>query len=211
MAHVGQEVALGLAGGLGEGFCLFQFALGLLALGDVGAQGNVLGGLAVGVGEGHDGGADPVVVAVLLPVLDLAAPDLARLDGAPEVGEKCRGVVVGPDEAMVGPQYFLPAITGDVAEAVVGVGDGAVEIRDADDGVLIEGELLIGQVGMQGQQFRLMGLLALDQVADQGHQAGQAVGGLVPGLRRVGQGVPQPLRQGLELGNGGLAGLQGAA
>jgi hypothetical protein len=97
-------------------------------------------------------------------------------------------------------QYFPTGVSGDIAETVVRVGDGAIQIGDADDGVLIEGELLIGQVGMQGQEFRLMGLLALDQTADQGHQAGQVIGGVGAGLRGVGQGVPQPLGQEPEAG-----------
>jgi hypothetical protein len=48
------------------------------------------------------------VTAALLPVLDLAVPDLAACDGAPELTVEFRGVFVGFQQAVVGTdQLFL--------------------------------------------------------------------------------------------------------
>ena len=46
---------------------------------------------------------------------------------------------------MVLAQQFFPRIATDLTEAVVGVDDRALGVGDADDGVLVEGEFLIGQ------------------------------------------------------------------
>ena len=51
----------------------------------------------------------------------------------------------GIDDPVVLADQFFTGVTTDVAEAVVGILDGAGRIGDADDGVLVQGKFLIGQ------------------------------------------------------------------
>ena len=60
-----------------EGFFFPGLQLGFFALGDVGADGDKLIRLPLGIGERHDGGIDPIRLAVASKVLDFTAPYLA--------------------------------------------------------------------------------------------------------------------------------------
>ena len=148
------------------GDALFQ----QLRFGDVGADGDVLLRLAVVTEERHDGRVDPVDLAALLAVAQFAVPHAAARDGPPHVAEHLRRMHAGVDDAVVLPEQFLALVTAQFAEAVVGVVDGAGGVGDADDGVLVERELLVVQFAaphftlahqlgqLLGQQFEVIAL-----------------------------------------------------
>jgi hypothetical protein len=46
---------------------------------------------------------------------------------------------------VVFADQFAPSIAADLAEAVIGVNDGAIGVGNADDGMLVKGEFLVGQ------------------------------------------------------------------
>ena len=74
--------------------------LGLLVLGDVVADREVLIELARLVQERHDGDVDPVGAAVLGPVPDLASPDVALSDSAPQIPDELLCMLDGVDYAL---------------------------------------------------------------------------------------------------------------
>ena len=134
-ADAGQRVAhlvrddRGQLSELGERGLLAQLGLGGLARRDVVADREVLSRLAALVDERHDRRVDPVEVAVLRPVPNLAAPHLAVRDRAPERPDERRRVIAGVDDAMVLADQLLAGVAGDLAELVVDVGDEAVADR----------------------------------------------------------------------------------
>ena len=143
-----------------------ELGLHLLAVGNVGADGDVLFGQAVGVEQRHDGRIDPVAAAVAGPVADFAMPYLALADGVPHVAEKFGRMLVRIDDPVVAAEQFVAGIAADLAEAVVGIDDGAGCVGDADDGVLVEGELLVGQCAAPGFALIDQGGEALCQRAE---------------------------------------------
>ena len=124
---------------------IFKLGFDRLALGNVGPNGDVLLRPTRGPKQRHDGGTDPIVTPILMPVLDVATPDLALLNGLPQVLEKRRRVVAAVDDPVVKAQQLLPREPADVAEPIIGVGDVALGVGDADNGMLIEREFLVGQ------------------------------------------------------------------
>ncbi len=144
-----------------------QGDFGALALGDVGADGDILAGTAPVVEKGHDGRVHPILRAVLGGVADFAPPDAALGDGAPHRAEKVLGMRARIDEAMVLPEQFGARILRDRAELVVRIGDDAALVGDGDDGVLVER----GNAGLEFEP-RLGGLEigedAMQRFSDQG-------------------------------------------
>src|SRR5260370_1255514 len=53
--------------------------------------------------------------------------------------------MAGAEDAMVLAQQFLARVFADGAELVVYVGDGSLHVGGGNNGMLVEGELLIGQ------------------------------------------------------------------
>ena len=152
VAHVGQKLALGQGGNLGVGFGFLQRVFQRLVGGDVGANADVLLRQAVGAQQRQDGGRHPVVGAVLAAVSDLAIPDLAARHGFPQRFKKCGRVQAGVDEAVVLTDQLGEGVATDFAKTLVGVGDLAVQVGDAHDGVLVQRKLLVGQVVVLGEQ-----------------------------------------------------------
>ena len=144
-----------------------QGDFGALALGDVGADGDILAGTAPVVEKGHDGRVHPILRAVLGGVADFAPPDAALGDGSPHRAEKVLGMGARIDEAVVLPEQFGARILRDRAEFVVRIGDDAALVRDGDDGVLVER----GNAGLEFKP-RLGGLEigedAMQRLSDQG-------------------------------------------
>ena len=149
-----------------------------LARSDVGADRDKLLGSAVAPAEGEDGRVDPVAAAVLGPVADFAAPDLAAADGGPERAEEGGRVVPGVDDAVVLAEQLRAGVLGDRAELFVDVGDPPLRVGDRDDRVRVERSLEIGELA---EPFRR-----------RGSRGRQGRGGGCGGIhrRRLGWGTP---------------------
>ena len=120
----------------------------------------------------HDGGRDPVQAAVLGAVTEFAVPDLTAQNGLPESGVKRLVVQVGFDDAVVLLQQLLQRVAADLAHARIGVADVAVQIGGGHDGVLVQCELLVRQIGQGGMQVALALLVLAYQVA---HDVGECL------------------------------------
>ena len=129
-----------------------QFSFRLDALGDVGPGRQVAIGPPRLVEEGNDGGIHPIEGAVLLAVAQDAVPHLAAGNGFPHAPEELRRVVTGIEDAVALPHQFVTGVLADVAKLVVDVDDDAPGIGSADDGMLVEGELLPLQLDGRPQQ-----------------------------------------------------------
>jgi hypothetical protein len=95
--------------------------LGLLDPGDLGADRDVLVRFASFVEVRDDRALDPVQRAVLPAVADLAFPDPAAGDRAPEVAIELRRVVVRADDTVVLADQLVPlvaAISGPLASGI---------------------------------------------------------------------------------------------
>src|SRR5471030_27066 len=91
----------------------------------------------------HHGAVDPVQAAILGAIADLALPDVAQGDGAPQGGEEFGGVQAGVEQAMVLPNQFRAAIAGDRAELLIDVSDPAAEVSLGKYGGGIHGPAVI--------------------------------------------------------------------
>ena len=74
---------------------------GSLALGDIGADGDVLPRAAARPEKWDDGGVDPVERSILGAVLDLSVPNPAHGDNAIHLPEEVLGVMAGVENAVV--------------------------------------------------------------------------------------------------------------
>ena len=119
--------------------------LGGLALGDVGADGNVLPRSVTQTEKGYDGSVDPVQRSIFGPVLDFAVPDPAARNRPIHLLEKILGMVPRVENAMVLADQFILGILADGAELVVYVTNCSLNVGHRHDGVLIQRELQIGQ------------------------------------------------------------------
>ncbi len=148
-------------------FALGNLRFHALAFGDVGTNGDVLRRQSIFVAEGDDGSVDPVKHPVSGAVTHLAMPYLARGNRFPHIAEQSGRILHRLDDTVVFANQLFARITADFTELVVGVEDGALRIGDADDGVLVEGELLVRQIA----ECRLQLALALLALPNQiGHQ-----------------------------------------
>ena len=118
----------------------------MLALGDIGLHRHVLIGLTVLIDEGHDGGVYPVETTVFSALFELAAPDLALSDDRPQLVEKGLGIEVRGKEMLVQPQQVLARVTADLTERVIDICDTAVDIGNAHNRALVEGEFLVPEI-----------------------------------------------------------------
>src|SRR5450830_203420 len=91
----------------------------------------------------HHGTFDPVQAAILGAITDLALPDIAQGDGAPQGGEEFGAVQAGIEQAMVLPNQFLAAIAGDGAELLIDVSDPATQVSLGKYGGGIHGPAVI--------------------------------------------------------------------
>ena len=98
------------------------------------------------VEERHDGRVDPVEVAVLGAVAELAVPDVAVGDRPPELADELLRVIGGVDDPVILPDQLVARIPGDLAELVVDVGDPAGDVGGGDDGRVIERALEVGEL-----------------------------------------------------------------
>src|ERR1051326_5547278 len=112
-----------------------------LSFRDVAANRNVLIGYSCLVKKRDDGGIDPVVTAILRPVLYLAAPDLTARDRGPKLSDEVFRVVSRIDDAVILAEQFFAGVLRDLTELVVDVVDDAALIGDGDDRGFIERKL----------------------------------------------------------------------
>ena len=122
---------------------------------NVGADGEVLARLPGAVHQQDDGRVDPVEGAVFGAVADLAAPDRAAPDGAPEVPHELLRVVAGVQDPVVGAEELVALVLRDLAEAVVHVGDDALHVRDGDDAGLVDRVLQVGELDVRLREARV--------------------------------------------------------
>ncbi len=115
---------------------------GVLDVGDVGADRDVLVGSAGGIQERYDRALYPVEFPVLAAVADLTLPDFAVRDSAPETAVELVGMQARLDDAMVLAEQFGPGIAAHLAELVVDVDDVTSAVGDADDCVAIQRQVL---------------------------------------------------------------------
>ena len=85
-----------------------------------------------------DRGLDPVEVAGLVLIADLAPPRLTRGDRAPQIDPECLRVMAGVDDSMRLPDQFFALVTTDLTEPVVDLDDPPLGVRHRDDRVLID-------------------------------------------------------------------------
>lgn len=98
---------------LGElGRDALQLFLVGLALGDVGADGDVLERFAGRVDKRADRRIDPIKGPVFGAVANLTPPDPALGQCSPEIAEKFLGMRAGIDDAVILPDEFFPANIG---------------------------------------------------------------------------------------------------
>jgi len=72
-------------------------------------------------------------------------PDVPERDGAPHVTKYFWWMNAGFDDAVILTNQFMSLIATDFAETVIGIEDSSIGVSDADNGVLVKGEFLIGQ------------------------------------------------------------------
>ena len=101
MAHVGQKLTFGQRGYFCVGFGFLQRVLQRLVGRDVGANADVLPGQSVSAQQRQNRGRYPVISAVLAAVSDLAVPDLAARNRAPQALKKGACMQAGADQAVV--------------------------------------------------------------------------------------------------------------
>ena len=73
-------------------------------------------------------------------------PDLAIGNGMVHVPEKFPGMMAGIEDPVVLANQLLTGVLADRAELIIYRGDRTLDICDGNDGVLIQGKLLIGQL-----------------------------------------------------------------
>jgi len=152
VAHVGQKLGLDARGGFGIVFGQMQLFFQQFVGGDVGANANVVVRQAVAPDQRDDGGVDPIKCAVFLAVFNLAAPHLTLRDGVPHFLEQGFGMLTRFDDTVVLTNQFICAVAADVTKALVGVSDVAIQVGDADDGMLVKGEFLAVEFGVLQQK-----------------------------------------------------------
>src|SRR5208282_2866685 len=112
-------------------------------------------------------------------VSNLAVPYLAIANGVVHVLEELFRVVSRVHNAVIPANQFLPGILADGAEFVVDTGNGAGEVGDGHDRVLIQSKLLIREIferSFLGDQALLQGLLRQCALGDLGLQGSGAFG-----------------------------------
>src|SRR6266404_3978408 len=113
---------------------------------DVGADGHVLPRFAILSYERDNGRIYPVNRTVFGPILDLTVPNFSVGNGVIHLLKKFFGVVTGVEDAVILADQFILRIMTDGTELIVHVSDRALDVGHRHDGVLIESELLVGQV-----------------------------------------------------------------
>jgi hypothetical protein len=73
-------------------------------------------------------------------------PDLAIGNGMVHVPEKLLRVMARIEDPMVLANQLLTGVLADRAELIVRIGDRALDVGKGNDGVLVQGKLLVGQV-----------------------------------------------------------------
>src|SRR5580704_6506167 len=96
-------------------------------------------------------------------------------DGLVHLLEKLFWVVAGVQNAMILANQFILRILTDGAELIVHIRDGALDVGNRHDGMLIQSELLIGELfersfaGSETFLHGLFGLLALRDIGAYGY------------------------------------------
>src|SRR3954468_3034900 len=108
--------------------------LGLLALGDVLLTAEEVRHGAVGIPDRRNAHRIPVGVAILLSVLQLAAPNLAGPDGSPHVGVHSARIESGSDDARRPSDRFARGISGHFGESPIDVLNRTGRVGEYDRG-----------------------------------------------------------------------------
>ena len=169
--HPGHRVGDVAQAGLGG----LHGRLHALALRDVGADADEHRQIAGLIGQRHDGGVHPVQASRLVAVADLAMPDHASGDHLPHLREEILALHAGVQDTVILVQQFFAAVTADLAQLVIGVDDVTRQIGGADNGVLIQGKLLVRQIGECSLQVALAFLVLAHQITHQHRQGFQIV------------------------------------
>ncbi|MNE24749.1 hypothetical protein D3C80_1180490 [compost metagenome] len=116
----------------------------LALLGDIETYRHILAYLpSRGVDQRHHGAVDPVQRTVLGTVADLALPHLAGGQCPPHALEELRLMQAGVQNAMVGAQQFVPAVTRDAAKLLVDIGNAATQVGFGKDRGRVHGRTVV--------------------------------------------------------------------
>ena len=137
MAHVGEELRFEPQRRQRLVARTRQFMLGLLARRDVGADGDVLIGPPLRVHVWDHGSIGPIITALLLAVLHLTVPHLARLDSLPHFVKETFRVTTAIEYMRELADQFFGLKLADLAEFFVDMGNTPSGVGDARDAVFI--------------------------------------------------------------------------
>ena len=165
VAHVGQETALRLVGGVGlpargdqlRGAAvhqflqvmpmLVQFEVDALFFGDVFLHRDIVGDRPVGLVQRRDDGEFDVFAAVLPAVMQLTLPRTALGQRRPHGGEGRRRRLARVQDARILADHFFAAVAGGPREGVVHVLDRCIEAGNHDAfGTLLDGQGKLAQL-----------------------------------------------------------------
>ena len=127
----------------------------LLAPRHIGADRDILNGALRFIQERHNGRLHPIERPGLRTVHNLSSPNPPAGNGLPEFNKETTGVMSRIENAMILPKQFAPRIPRNLAELLVGVGDGTLGISDSHDRMLVEGRLHIPQFTTGGRHLRI--------------------------------------------------------
>ncbi len=109
-------------------------------------NGHILVGLILFIYKGHNHRINPILRSIFGPIFDFPFPTLTAGNGLPQILKEKFGVVPGVDQLMgLADQLFL-RILGNLAEAVVDVGNPALSIRRGHNRRLVQGKFEIREL-----------------------------------------------------------------
>src|SRR5579871_256374 len=133
---VGDRVKPRLSNGIASGERIVQLP-DALELGDEMTHGHIGLDPAIVTQQRRNRAVDPVDGAVTGAITDLAMPDLARSDRAPERLPELARMVPGIHQPVSTPHELAPGESAHLTESIVDVLDDAATVGDRHDGVLI--------------------------------------------------------------------------
>ena len=86
----------------------------------------------------------------------------------PHLDKKLTRMDTGIEDAVIAVEQLGAGVTTDLAELVVGINNVTRQIGGADNGMLVQRKLLVGQIGQRGMQIALAFFMLLHQVVHQG-------------------------------------------
>ncbi len=89
---------------------------------------------------------DPVIGAVLRSIFDLAAPDVSRGNGLPQIGHEAFVVKSGIDDPVVLADKLFPLVFGNLTKLIVNVSDDSAAVGNRYDGGFVQCKFDINQL-----------------------------------------------------------------